>query len=178
MELLAYQFASPAQWITTQALLFSEGGVHRFVEIGAALMLTNMALRTLQVGDFLEVSREILWYQRDRGVVHFEEESSNISILKRARDLAETAAAAVPAPKVEGVADRSGCRSGCCRPVQVQAVPVAASVASATHAADDAPVTQSPCASCCTSGQEAGRHIIEYDVTQQIGSGERDYPRR
>ncbi|KAG2522184.1 hypothetical protein JM16_005912 [Phytophthora kernoviae] len=65
VELLAYQFASPVQWIKTQALLFAEGGARRFIEIGPAPTLTNMALRTLQVGDFPNVSREILWYQRD-----------------------------------------------------------------------------------------------------------------
>ncbi|GMF15411.1 unnamed protein product [Phytophthora lilii] len=46
-----YQFASPVQWIKTQTLLFSEGGVRRFVEIGPSPTLTNMVLRTLQVGD-------------------------------------------------------------------------------------------------------------------------------
>ncbi|RLN89792.1 hypothetical protein BBJ28_00026481, partial [Nothophytophthora sp. Chile5] len=87
VELLAYQFASPVQWIKTQALLFSEGGtgVRRFVEIGPAPTLTNMALRTLQVGDFPALSREVLWYQRDREVVHFEEENSNISASEYAR---------------------------------------------------------------------------------------------
>ncbi|KAG3101268.1 Fatty acid synthase subunit beta [Phytophthora idaei] len=81
VELLAYQFASPVQWIKTQQLLFSQGGVHRFVEIGPAPTLTNMALRTLETGDYPDVSREILWYQRDREAVHFEEELANISAL-------------------------------------------------------------------------------------------------
>ncbi|CAI5733880.1 unnamed protein product [Peronospora farinosa] len=97
VELLAYQFASPVQWIKTQALLFSEGGVRRFVEIGPAPTLTNMALGTLQVGDFPDVPREILWYQRDREVVHFEEVTSNISASEYARNLAAEAAAAANA---------------------------------------------------------------------------------
>uniref|UniRef100_M4BNV4 Fatty acid synthase subunit alpha n=2 Tax=Hyaloperonospora TaxID=184462 RepID=M4BNV4_HYAAE len=103
VELLAYQFASPVQWIKTQALLFSEGGVRRFVEIGPAPTLTNMALRTLQIGDFPDVSREILWYQRDREAVHFEEETSNVSASEYARGLAAEAAA-VSALEVEGAA--------------------------------------------------------------------------
>ncbi|KAE9298711.1 Fatty acid synthase subunit alpha [Phytophthora rubi] len=129
VELLAYQFASPVQWIKTQALLFSEGGVRRFVEIGPAPTLTNMALRTLQVGDFPPVSREILWYQRDREVVHFEEETSNISASEYARGLAvKAAAAAATAPKVENA------------PVaQMQAGPAVAPAALAP-AAEDAPV--------------------------------------
>ncbi|CAI5714225.1 unnamed protein product [Hyaloperonospora brassicae] len=103
VELLAYQFASPVQWIKTQALLFSEGGVRRFVEIGPAPTLTNMALRTLLIGDFPDVPREILWYQRDREAVHFEEETSNISASEYARGLAAEAAA-MSALQVEGAA--------------------------------------------------------------------------
>ncbi|KAF1774831.1 HotDog domain [Phytophthora cactorum] len=124
VELLAYQFASPVQWIKTQALLFSEGGVRRFVEIGPAPTLTNMALRTLQVGDFPDVSREILWYQRDREVVHFEEETSNISASEYARGLAAEAAAEAAAAAAKAAADCSG----------------PAPVASAAPAAADAPV--------------------------------------
>uniref|UniRef100_K3WEQ6 Fatty acid synthase subunit alpha n=1 Tax=Globisporangium ultimum (strain ATCC 200006 / CBS 805.95 / DAOM BR144) TaxID=431595 RepID=K3WEQ6_GLOUD len=106
VELLAYQFASPVQWIKTQALLFSLNGtgVDRFVEIGPAPTLTNMALRTLQVGDFPDAPRQILWYKRDREVVHFEEESSNPSASEYARALAE-AAAALEAPVVEAAAE-------------------------------------------------------------------------
>ncbi|KAG3116298.1 hypothetical protein C6341_g27609, partial [Phytophthora cactorum] len=105
VELLAYQFASPVQWIKTQALLFSEGGVRRFVEIGPAPTLTNMALRTLQVGEFPDVSREILWYQRDREVVHFEEETSNISASEYARGLAAEAAAEAAAAAAKAAAE-------------------------------------------------------------------------
>ncbi|KAE9173879.1 Fatty acid synthase subunit alpha, partial [Phytophthora fragariae] len=150
VELLAYQFASPVQWIKTQALLFSEGGVRRFVEIGPAPTLTNMALRTLQVGDFPSVPREILWYQRDREVVHFEEETSNISASEYARGLAAEAeaaaakAAAAAAPKVE---EASAAPAPVAAPVvvapvaQVQAAPAPAASA---PAAEDAPVAALP----------------------------------
>ncbi|KAG6574452.1 putative fatty acid synthase subunit alpha [Phytophthora cinnamomi] len=152
VELLAYQFASPVQWIKTQALLFSEGGVRRFVEIGPAPTLTNMALRTLQVGDFPSVPREILWYQRDREVVHFEEETSNISASEYARGLAAEAAAeaaaaaakaaAASAPKVEAApaAPAPVAAPVVVAPV-VQAAPAPAPVAaSSAPAAEDAPV--------------------------------------
>ncbi|KAE9029496.1 hypothetical protein PR003_g10523 [Phytophthora rubi] len=56
-----------------------------------------MALRTVQVGDFPSVSREILWYQRHREVVHFEEETSNTSASEYARGLAVEAAAGAAA---------------------------------------------------------------------------------
>ncbi|GLD97526.1 hypothetical protein PINS_up006216 [Pythium insidiosum] len=77
VELLAYQFASPVQWIKTQALLFSwKGqGVRRFIEIGPAPTLTNMAQRTIQMVKLPKAQREILWYQRDRETVHYHLES-------------------------------------------------------------------------------------------------------
>ncbi|RAW22304.1 Fatty acid synthase subunit beta, partial [Phytophthora cactorum] len=151
VELLAYQFASPVQWIKTQALLFSEGGVRRFVEIGPAPTLTNMALRTLQVGEFPDVSREILWYQRDREVVHFEEETSNISASEYARGLAAEAAAEAAAAAAKAAAESApkaeeAPAAPAPAPVvaasgqQVQAAPVPAPVASAAPAAADAPV--------------------------------------
>ncbi|KAL3671875.1 hypothetical protein V7S43_002543 [Phytophthora oleae] len=150
VELLAYQFASPVQWIKTQSLLFSEGGVRRFVEIGPAPTLTNMALRTLQVGDFPDVPREILWYQRDRELVHFEEETSNISASEHARGLAAEAAAeaaaaaaksaAVSAPKVEEVAAAPAPVAAPVAVAPVQQVVQAAAPAAAAPAADDAPV--------------------------------------
>ncbi|KAG6617415.1 holo-[acyl-carrier-protein] synthase [Phytophthora cinnamomi] len=62
------EFASAVQWITTQALLFSEGSVRCFVEVGPAPTLRDMALRTLQ-------------------------ETSNISVSEFARGLADEAAA-------------------------------------------------------------------------------------
>ncbi|TDH65379.1 hypothetical protein CCR75_002038 [Bremia lactucae] len=145
VELLAYQFASPVQWIKTQALLFSEGGARRFVEIGPAPTLTNMAIRTLQVGDFPNVSREILWYQRDREAVHFEEETSNISASDYARGLAAEAEAAVAnafAPKMSAAPLKPTAST----PAQILATPVqytqAAPVASAPAVAvADAPVS-------------------------------------
>ncbi|GAB9466788.1 hypothetical protein Gpo141_00004153 [Globisporangium polare] len=92
-ELFAYQFASPVQWIQTQALMFSVNGtgVTRFVEIGPAPTLTNMARQTLQVGRFPKASREILWYQRDRARVHFDEENVHPSATEYARALAHDA---------------------------------------------------------------------------------------
>ncbi|ETM01359.1 holo-[acyl-carrier-protein] synthase [Phytophthora nicotianae] len=129
VELLAYQFASPVQWIKTQQLLFSQGGVHRFVEIGPAPALTNMALRTLEIGDYPNVPREIFWYQRDHEAVHFEEETSNISAFEHVRGLAGEVIATEPVPKVEEVL----------APAPVAAVPVQ-QIQAALAPAPDAPV--------------------------------------
>ncbi|KAF4131937.1 4'-phosphopantetheinyl transferase domain-containing protein [Phytophthora infestans] len=142
VELLAYQFASPVQWIKTQALLFLKGDVRRFVEIGPAPTLTNMALRTVKVGDFPDVSREILWYQRDREAVHFEEETAYISAAEYARGLAAEVAAedakvaAESALKVEEALAPAPVAA----PVQVQAAPAPVPAAAAPSAAD-APVS-------------------------------------
>src|SRR4051794_8910834 len=42
IELLAYQFASPVQWIATQQALVRDGGIRRFVEVGPTAVLTGM----------------------------------------------------------------------------------------------------------------------------------------
>ncbi|KAJ1674527.1 fatty acid synthase alpha subunit Lsd1, partial [Spiromyces aspiralis] len=48
VELLAYQFASPVRWIETQDQLFKRYNIERFIEIGPAPTLINMAARTLK----------------------------------------------------------------------------------------------------------------------------------
>ncbi|KAE8909307.1 hypothetical protein PF005_g3977 [Phytophthora fragariae] len=147
VELLAYQFAVPVQWIKTQALLFSKSGVHRFVETDTAPTLTNMALRTVQVGDFPSVPREILWYQRHREVVHFEEETSNTSASEYARGLAAGAAAVAAAAAAKAAtASAPKAKAAPAAPAPVAAPVVVAPVApvqaapAPVPAAEDAPV--------------------------------------
>ncbi|TMW63542.1 hypothetical protein Poli38472_002483 [Pythium oligandrum] len=90
VELLTYQSASPVQWIKTQQHLFTIGksGVRRIVEIGPAPILTNMTGRTLLMGKFQKIPREVLWYQRDRDVVHFQMQNDYSSASEYARSLA------------------------------------------------------------------------------------------
>nr|CCA25392.1 FAS2_PENPA Fatty acid synthase subunit alpha putati [Albugo laibachii Nc14]CCA25465.1 fatty acid synthase alphasubunit putative [Albugo laibachii Nc14] len=104
-ELLAYQFASPVQWITTQDYLFSKNGngVHRLIEIGPSPTLTNMALRTLQSGDFSRTQREILYYQRDRDVVHFEQQNEFPSAAEYADSLIQVDAESVDAAEEDDI---------------------------------------------------------------------------
>ncbi|EGZ21078.1 hypothetical protein PHYSODRAFT_259666 [Phytophthora sojae] len=132
VELLAYQFAS---------------GVHRFVEIDPAPTLTNMALRTVQVGDFPSVPREILWYQRHREVVHFEEATSNISASEYARGLAaEAVAEALAAAAKAATASAPKAKAAPAAPAPVAAPVVVAPLApvqaapAPAPAAEDAPV--------------------------------------
>ncbi|KAF9502982.1 hypothetical protein BS47DRAFT_1310401 [Hydnum rufescens UP504] len=48
VELLAYQFASPVQWIEMQDLLFSQYHFEQLIELGPGPTLTGMATRTLK----------------------------------------------------------------------------------------------------------------------------------
>jgi len=63
IELLAYQFASPVQWIKTQEFLLGDEGVDRVIEIGPAPVLANMARITLEK---MGRNREILHIEKDR----------------------------------------------------------------------------------------------------------------
>ena len=70
IELLAYQFASPVQWIATQDRLFKDIGVENIIEIGPVPILAGMAERTLKLkyvthDAVLMKQRNILSYQRD-----------------------------------------------------------------------------------------------------------------
>jgi fatty acid synthase subunit beta len=66
VELLAYQFASPVQWIKTQHYVFGSTSVSRQIEIGPAPTLTNMAKHTLQSGKYGDVSKlQLLWMMKD-----------------------------------------------------------------------------------------------------------------
>ncbi|TMW63553.1 hypothetical protein Poli38472_002494 [Pythium oligandrum] len=138
VELLAYQFASPVQWIKTQAHLFSVqgSGVRRFVEIGPAPTLTNMAARTLQMGKFSKVPREILWYQRDRETVHFQLESEHPSASEFARSLA-----VVEEPAAEAVVEDNGPKLAVAPPPAQVHVPAPVVQAAAAAPVDDAPVS-------------------------------------
>ena len=48
VEPLAYQFASPVQWIETQDLLFPHDNFERPVELGPGPTLTGVATRSLK----------------------------------------------------------------------------------------------------------------------------------
>ena len=49
IELLAYQFCFPVQWIETQDLLLGLQGTERLIEIGPTATLANMAKRTVDL---------------------------------------------------------------------------------------------------------------------------------
>lgn len=127
VELLAYQFASPVRWIETQHLFFSTLNVERLIEIGPAPTLFAMAKRTLETGGYSPlVSREILWYGRDKSNIYFQ--NSDVE----AEDAPEDSAPVVPTPRAAPV------------PVAAAPVPIAAPAAPVASSAPAAAVPDSP----------------------------------
>lgn len=73
IELLAYQFAMPVQWIRTQDVLFGELNVRRLIDLGARGDLAGMARQTIRdVSD--SSSYEILHIEENRNAVFYESE--------------------------------------------------------------------------------------------------------
>ncbi|KAJ2616190.1 fatty acid synthase alpha subunit Lsd1 [Coemansia sp. RSA 1365] len=71
VELLAYQIASPVQWIKTQDHLFNASGVQRVVEIGPSAVLCGMASRTLRTSVFEDMEVSFLHVDRDKDAVYY-----------------------------------------------------------------------------------------------------------
>ncbi|KAJ2465117.1 fatty acid synthase alpha subunit Lsd1, partial [Coemansia sp. RSA 2337] len=71
IELLAYQFASPVQWIDTQDVLFGKLGVRRIVEIGVSPILSGMAVKTLKSEAFAGKHADVLHIERDRDAIYY-----------------------------------------------------------------------------------------------------------
>ncbi|KAJ1913005.1 fatty acid synthase alpha subunit Lsd1, partial [Coemansia sp. S17] len=71
IELLAYQFASPVQWIDTQDVLLGKLGVRRIVEIGVSPVLSGMAVKTLKSEAFAGKHADVLHIERDRDAIYY-----------------------------------------------------------------------------------------------------------
>ncbi|KAJ2562187.1 fatty acid synthase alpha subunit Lsd1, partial [Coemansia sp. RSA 1813] len=71
IELLAYQLASPVQWIDTQSQLLFEGtGVRRIIEIGTSPVLCGMVSKTLDSSNgFMYMEVDVLHVAQDRETV-------------------------------------------------------------------------------------------------------------
>ncbi|KAJ2908829.1 fatty acid synthase alpha subunit Lsd1, partial [Coemansia aciculifera] len=71
IELLAYQFASPVQWIDTQDALFGKFCLRRLVEIGASSILSGMAAKTLKSKTYSDKRVDVLHIERDRDTIYY-----------------------------------------------------------------------------------------------------------
>ncbi|KAJ1851565.1 fatty acid synthase alpha subunit Lsd1, partial [Coemansia sp. RSA 638] len=71
VELLAYQLASPVQWIKTQDHLFGAAEVERIMEIGPSQVLCNMAARTVASLPHFDSSVSLLHIERDRDDIYY-----------------------------------------------------------------------------------------------------------
>ncbi|KAJ2655118.1 fatty acid synthase alpha subunit Lsd1 [Coemansia sp. RSA 1199] len=71
VELLAYQLASPVQWIKTQVQLFSAAEIERVIEIGPSPVLCNIAARTVASLPHLDSSVSLLHIERDRDNIYY-----------------------------------------------------------------------------------------------------------
>ncbi|KAJ1867276.1 fatty acid synthase alpha subunit Lsd1, partial [Coemansia sp. RSA 486] len=78
IELLAYQFASPVQWINTQDQLFNRFGIARLIEIGAAPVLCGMADKTLRSIYSGDSSVSVLHIDRNVEKVYYSERTQKI----------------------------------------------------------------------------------------------------
>ncbi|KAJ2163006.1 fatty acid synthase alpha subunit Lsd1 [Coemansia sp. RSA 552] len=71
VELLAYQLASPVQWIGTQEYLFENATVQRVLEVGPSPVLCGMADRTLSRPGYARSSMSVLHVNRDQDQVTY-----------------------------------------------------------------------------------------------------------
>ncbi len=88
VELLAYQFASPARWIETQEMLFTHYDFKQLVEVGPSPTLTGMATRTLKAKSEVQDNsigrkREILRHSNNTKEIYyqFEDEAGAASAM-------------------------------------------------------------------------------------------------
>ncbi|KAJ2879371.1 fatty acid synthase alpha subunit Lsd1, partial [Coemansia aciculifera] len=78
VELLAYQFASPVQWIDTQDVLFGKLGVRRLVEIGVSPVLSGMAIKTLKSEAFADKGVDVMHIERDRDAIYYTRQGQEV----------------------------------------------------------------------------------------------------
>ncbi|KAJ1722166.1 fatty acid synthase alpha subunit Lsd1, partial [Coemansia biformis] len=96
IELLAYQLASPVQWIKTQAYLFGAASVERVVEIGPSPVLCGMAAKTLQGAGPEDRQVSLLHFERDQDEIYYrhirEEDEAAVAQAPAVASLPETPA--------------------------------------------------------------------------------------
>ncbi|KAJ2236758.1 fatty acid synthase alpha subunit Lsd1, partial [Coemansia sp. RSA 485] len=103
IELLAYQFASPVQWISTQDQLFNRFGISRLIEIGASPVLCGMADKTLRSIYSGDSSVSVLHIDRDAEKVYYTERTQKSE--ENTSPVSDDSPAPAPAPVTQPVAE-------------------------------------------------------------------------
>ncbi|WP_367898336.1 fatty acid synthase subunit beta domain-containing protein [Leptospira sp. WS58.C1] len=100
IELLAYQFAMPVQWIKTQDQFFQDLKVRRLIDLGARGDLAGMARQTLR--EFPDPSSfEILHIEENRNLVFSELEDCETAEFSKLGEIAEPITSEVPIVQAE-----------------------------------------------------------------------------
>ncbi|KAJ2797159.1 fatty acid synthase alpha subunit Lsd1, partial [Coemansia guatemalensis] len=71
VELLAYQLASPVQWIKTQDYLFCAANVRHMVEVGPGPVLCDVASKALRGPEFVDKNISLLHVIRDKDAIYY-----------------------------------------------------------------------------------------------------------
>ncbi|KAJ1913043.1 fatty acid synthase alpha subunit Lsd1, partial [Coemansia sp. S17] len=100
IELLAYQFASPVQWIDIQDVLLGKLGVRRIVEIGASPILSGMAAKTLKSEAFAGKNVDVLHVGRDRDAIYYTQQRPEVTETTSSTLLAQSEQPTLPATAV------------------------------------------------------------------------------
>ncbi|KAJ1746410.1 fatty acid synthase alpha subunit Lsd1, partial [Coemansia sp. RSA 1821] len=141
IELLAYQLASPVQWIKTQDHLFGAAEVQRVIEIGPSPILCGMAAKTLRSPEFANQHVSLLHCEKNRDDVYYAYEDEPV-----AAAAADQAAPAKDAPEVAASTAASASASASepvlqQPPVPQQSAPASSASKVASAAIADAPVS-------------------------------------
>ncbi|KAJ2669644.1 fatty acid synthase alpha subunit Lsd1, partial [Coemansia sp. RSA 1085] len=71
IELLAYQLASPVQWIKTQDHLFGAAEVQRVIEIGPSPILCGMAAKTQRNSAWTDIKAALFHFERNHDEIYY-----------------------------------------------------------------------------------------------------------
>ncbi|KAJ2774642.1 fatty acid synthase alpha subunit Lsd1, partial [Coemansia nantahalensis] len=151
VELLAYQFASPVQWIQTQDCLIKGANVERLVEVGPAPVLSGMAASTLRAPELAQQKVALLHFERDHDELYY----------RHMHDEPETAAPEaaepVPTPPAE-------------QPSKAEPLPAAPEPAPAAQASSPTGAGE-PIADVPLQALEVVEALVAYKLKQRLPNG-------
>ncbi|KAJ2805521.1 fatty acid synthase alpha subunit Lsd1 [Coemansia helicoidea] len=150
VELLAYQFASPVQWIQTQDCLVKGASVERLVEVGPAPVLSGMAASTLRAPELAQQKVALLHFERDHDELYYRH------IQDEPETAAPEAAEPAPAPPAE-------------QPPKAEPLPAAPEPAPATQASSPAGAGE-PIADVPLQALEVVEALVAYKLKQKLGN--------